>query len=104
MPECVSPGAGFNTELPQGKVAADRDRPVEVDPTAFLASCCSAGTGASQQLHQGFRKAMQAQAAHRTAMMHNDAHSDAAAGAAQMADGSACEWKPARAGAPRPKT
>ena len=85
-------------------VAADRDRPVEVDPTAFLASCCSAGTGASQQLHQGVREAMQAQAAHRTAMMHNDAHSDAAAGAAQMADGSACEWKPARAGAPRPKT
>ena len=62
-------------------VAADRDRPVEVDPEAFLHSCA-----VKHALQHGMREALTVQAEHRAA------HASSAGGA--VAEGSACEWKP----------
>ena len=73
-----------NTSEPFGficVVAADRDRPVEVDPQEFLTKC-----GAMHALQHGMREALQAQVTHRAA------HSGGTTGA--VANGSACEWKP----------
>jgi ribulose-bisphosphate carboxylase large chain len=64
-------------------VAADRDRPVEVDPGAFLKSAA-----AKHALQHGMRDAIEAQAKHRAE------HAKAAGAAGAVAEGSACEWKP----------
>ena len=62
-------------------VAADRDRPVEVDPGAFLKSCA-----VKHALQHGMKEALEEQVKHRAAL------GVTAAGA--VAEGSACEWKP----------
>ena len=64
-------------------VAADRDRPVEVDPGEFLKSAA-----AKHALQHGMRDAIEAQAKHRAE------HAKAAGAAGAVAEGSACEWKP----------
>ena len=66
-------------------VAADRDRPIEVDPKEFLTKC-----GLQHALQHGMKEALEGQAKHRAA--HATAAGGGAAGA--VADGSACEWKP----------
>ena len=62
-------------------VAADRDRPVEVDPGEFLKSCA-----VKHALQHGMKEALEEQVKHRAAL------GVSAAGA--VAEGSACEWKP----------
>jgi ribulose-bisphosphate carboxylase large chain len=57
-------------------VAADRDRPVEVDPKEFLKS-----TSLKHALQHGVKESLEAQAKHRASMGGD-------------AEPSACEWKP----------
>ena len=61
-------------------VAADRDRPVEVDPGEFLKS-----QAAKHALQHGMRDVLETQAKHR------QTHLKSAGGV--VAEGSACEWK-----------
>jgi quercetin dioxygenase-like cupin family protein len=61
-------------------VAADRDRPVEVDPGEFLKS-----QAAKHALQHGMRDVLETQAKHRQTHLKS-------AGRA-VAEGSACEWK-----------
>ena len=65
-------------------VAADRDRPVEVDPSAFLKSAA-----AKHALQHGMRDALETQARHRAEHLKAAGESGGA-----VAEGSACEWKP----------
>ena len=66
-------------------VASDRDRPIEVDPSAFLETISSGKYG---PLQHRVREALKTQAAHREKL------AGGAGGA--VAAGSACEWKPGK--------
>ena len=82
-------------------VAADRDRPVEVDPKEFLKSM-----SLKHALQHGMKESLEAQAKHR-ASMGGDAEPSAcewkpgmkkkkAEAAKAVESGSACEWVPGK--------